>query len=518
MTRPSASGFGSRGRPSSTLSNDVLESWVATDDFISRRFVQDFVENDKPKHRHLEIFADSGFFREVGKDETEPTPPDPLDDAAFFYFVRITPLEVGKKYVFQRYFRKDKNPVTIEVMKREKMELPDGREVNCLVLHPVIDTQGLFSKRSDTRIWLTDDARRLPVQIRTKFPFGTITLRLKEMVLAGDSRHGPRIERVRVPYQEQISLVSGRSRSRHAATRSTRHFSPLSPDQPAASRNSSTAFPTCWPPATCARSSMASPSASRAGRGVVLLVGGHVIKIGLGPLIRLWIEHGVVTHLALNGAAAIHDFELAAYGGTSEDVESGLADGTFGMSEETGRDMNAALPPPPAPNQGMGEGLAAALAARASLPGGEASVLLAAHRAWTSRSPCIPLSAPRSRTSIRRPTVPRSARPAIATSGDWRDRSPALHQRRRGAQSGECGGVAGSLPQGADRGAEPRGGRPTQFLAADFDMQRHYRPAMNVVQRPTLGGGTGYLLTGHHEITHSAAGVGRDGETRRADG
>jgi hypothetical protein len=163
--------------------DDVLESWVGTHDFESRRFVQDFVENDKPKHRTFEIFPDSGFFRELGKDSAEATPADPLDDAAFFYFVRITPLEVGKKYVYQRYFRKEKNPVTIEVGKREKMELPDGSEVNCLVLHPVIDTKGMFSKRSDTRIWLTDDARRLPVQIRTKFPFGTITLRLKEMIL-----------------------------------------------------------------------------------------------------------------------------------------------------------------------------------------------------------------------------------------------------------------------------------------------------------------------------------------------
>lgn len=163
--------------------DDVLESWVGTEDFTSRRFVQNFVENNKPTHRRYEIYADSGFFREAGKDKTEPTPPDPLDDAAFFYFVRVTPLEVGKKYVYQKYFRKDKNPVTIEVVKREKLELPDGSDAECLVLHPVIDTKGMFSKRSDTRIWLTNDTRRLPVQIRTKFPFGTITLRLREMSL-----------------------------------------------------------------------------------------------------------------------------------------------------------------------------------------------------------------------------------------------------------------------------------------------------------------------------------------------
>lgn len=175
--------FRLRGKSIIYSLDDVLESYVGTRDFNSRRFVQDFVENNKPSHRIYEIYPDSGFFREQGKPEAQPTPPEPLDDAAFFYFVRVAELQVGKKYTYNRYFRKDKNPVRIEVTKRERMELPDGREVNCLVLHPVIDTKGMFSKRSDTRIWLTDDARRLPVQIRTKFPFGTITLRIKEMVL-----------------------------------------------------------------------------------------------------------------------------------------------------------------------------------------------------------------------------------------------------------------------------------------------------------------------------------------------
>jgi hypothetical protein len=179
--------FRLRGKNMFYSLDDVLESYVRTSDFTSLRFVQDFVENEKPKHRSFEIFPDSGFYRESGRDTTFATVADPLDDAAFFYFVRVTPLEVGRKYVFERYFKKDKNPVTIEVVKREKMELPDGREVQCLVLHPVIDTKGLFSKRSDTRIWLTDDAQRLPVQIRSKFPFGTITLRLKELVVPTSS-------------------------------------------------------------------------------------------------------------------------------------------------------------------------------------------------------------------------------------------------------------------------------------------------------------------------------------------
>jgi hypothetical protein len=175
--------FRLRGKTVFYSLDDVLESWVHTGDFTSLRFVQDFVENRKPKHRAFEIFPDSGFYRESGQDSTFAAPDDPLDDAAFFYFVRVTPLEVGRTYVYQRYFKKVKNPVTIEVLKRENMELPDGHKVACLVLHPVIDTKGLFSKRSDTRIWLTDDAQRLPVQIRSKFPFGTITLRLKDAVV-----------------------------------------------------------------------------------------------------------------------------------------------------------------------------------------------------------------------------------------------------------------------------------------------------------------------------------------------
>lgn len=177
--------FRLRGRNAFYELDDVLESWVGTSDLVSRRFLQDFEENNKTTRRQYEIYPDSGFFRQHGRDTTFATPAQPLDDAGFFYFVRVTPLEVGKTYKYDRYFRKDKNPVTIAVLKREKLQLPDGTRVNCLVLHPVIETKGLFSKRSETRIWLTDDERRIPVQVRTKFPFGTVTLRLKEMVLAG---------------------------------------------------------------------------------------------------------------------------------------------------------------------------------------------------------------------------------------------------------------------------------------------------------------------------------------------
>jgi hypothetical protein len=240
-------------------------------------------------------------------------------------------------------------------------------------------------------------------------------------------------------------------------------------------------------------------NARRIRRGVVLLLGGHVVKVGLGPLVRTWLERGIVTHVALNGAAAIHDFELAAFGGTSEDVESGLVDGSFGMAEETGAEMNAAISAAAQAGHGMGEGLARALSSRRQLPGGEASILLATLRQ----------------------EVPITVHPAIGAE--------IIHQHPRadGAAIGETGQrdfrrLAGSLPD-LDQGGvvlnwgsavvmpevflkaltvarNIGGGRPTFFTAADFDMQRHYRPRLNVVQRPTRAGGTGFLFTGHHEI------------------
>lgn len=164
--------------------SNTLESWTTVGDFKSLRFRNDNKENDKVRLHEFDIYPDSGFFRERGRTETGPTPSQPLDDAAIFYFVRSAPLEVGKTYQFNKYFRQEKNPLVVRVLKREEMELPDGTKTMCLVLNPVIDDRGMFADRAEARLWLTDDARRIPVQIRSKYPFGTITLRLDKMQLA----------------------------------------------------------------------------------------------------------------------------------------------------------------------------------------------------------------------------------------------------------------------------------------------------------------------------------------------
>jgi hypothetical protein len=89
---------------------------------------------------------------------------------------------VGETYQFANYYRNDRNPVTVEVLKREMMEMPDGTKVPCLVLHPVVDEpNGMFSRRSEARLWLTDDARRIPVQIQSTYAFGEVRLVLKKV-------------------------------------------------------------------------------------------------------------------------------------------------------------------------------------------------------------------------------------------------------------------------------------------------------------------------------------------------
>ncbi len=239
--------------------------------------------------------------------------------------------------------------------------------------------------------------------------------------------------------------------------------------------------------------------AARVRRAVVLLLGGHVVKTGLGPLIAAWLARGVVTHVALNGAAAIHDFELAAFGGTSEDVEEGLGDGTFGMAEETGREMNEAVRRASAAGLGMGEGLANHLAALPALPGGEASVLLACRR---HDVPVTVHAAIGAEITHQHPTADGAAL-GDTSHRDFRRLAGSLPELHQGGVVMNWGSAV-IMPEVFLKAltiARNLGdGRPTHFLAADLDMQRHYRPRMNVVQRPTRAGGRGILLTGQHEL------------------
>jgi hypothetical protein len=234
-------------------------------------------------------------------------------------------------------------------------------------------------------------------------------------------------------------------------------------------------------------------------RAVVAMLGGHVVKVGLGPLLRELMRRGVITHVAMNGSAAIHDFELAAFGGTSEDVAAGLGDGTFGMAEETGRGMNAALAAGARAGAGAGEALARALTARPALPGGEASILVASEIHGVPVTVHVAIGAeiihqhPAADGAVLGETSHRDFRRLAAAL-------PALHDGGVVLNLGSAVMMPEVFLKALTIARNLGDGRPQGFTAVDCDMQRHYRPRVNVVERPTQAGGRGVQLTGHHEI------------------
>jgi hypothetical protein len=234
-------------------------------------------------------------------------------------------------------------------------------------------------------------------------------------------------------------------------------------------------------------------------RGVIVQIGGHVIKTGLGPLLLHLMRRRVITHLAMNSAAAIHDFELCAYGGTSEDVAAGLADGTFGMAQETGEEMNAAIARGHAEGWGMGEALARHLAGDADRPGRAHSVLLGALELDVP----VTVHAAVGTDIINQHPLADGAALGATSFRDFRRLAagvPALHDGGVVLNIGSAVIMPEVFLKALTVARNLGAGRPTGFLACDFDMIRHYRPRMNVVERPTLGSGRGYAITGHHEI------------------
>jgi len=168
--------------------DQTIESWVGRYDFRSRRFASVQDERDKHREHRFEIFPDSGFYREEGRDTTFKTVLEPLDDASFLYWIRTVPLEVGKRYEYARYFRPDRNPVIIEVIKRERVSVA-GKKWRAIVVRPKIpQARGIFAEKSETHIWLSDDPQHLVLAIQSNFSFGQVTLKLKEYVVPGVSQ------------------------------------------------------------------------------------------------------------------------------------------------------------------------------------------------------------------------------------------------------------------------------------------------------------------------------------------
>jgi hypothetical protein len=262
------------------------------------------------------------------------------------------------------------------------------------------------------------------------------------------------------------------------------------------------AFLRALPDALVARDflAVASDIAAAAGKhGVVVMTGGHVVKTGLAPVLIDLMRRGVITHLAMNGSAAIHDYEIARFGGTSEDVAAGLRDGTFGMAEETGRGMNEAIVRGMKEQWGMGESLARALQTEPALAHPELSLLIAAR---TLGVPCT-IHAALGAEIIHQHPAASGAAIGDTSHRDFRRLAASLPSLQDGGVVLNLGSAV-IMPEvflkALTIARNLNAGRPTNFTACDMDMMRHYRPRMNVVQRPTMGSGRGFEITGHHEI------------------
>ena len=240
--------------------------------------------------------------------------------------------------------------------------------------------------------------------------------------------------------------------------------------------------------------------AAKGGRGILWMLGGHTIKTGLSPLFIHMMERGAATLFAGNGSVAIHDYEVARWGATSEDVEAGLLDGTFGMAEETGREMNEALAFGAREGMGFGEALGHALSRRDDLVAPDRSLLLQAHL----RGIPVSIHAALGCEIIHQHPAADGSAIGECSLRDFRRLAQALPSLDGGGAVLNLGSAV-IMPEvvlkALSMARNVHEGRPREFLAADFDMIRHYRPGLNVVQRPTrTGGGRGYRITGHHEI------------------
>ena len=234
-------------------------------------------------------------------------------------------------------------------------------------------------------------------------------------------------------------------------------------------------------------------------RGVLLMLGGHVVKTGLARVLVDLVSRGVVTHVAMNGSAAIHDYEIARFGGTSEDVAAGLRDGSFGMSDETGQGLNDAFAAGMANGWGMGESVARELAAHEPLLHPELSLT---YQCWRHGVPAT-IHAALGAEIIHQHPAANGAAIGDTSHRDFRRLAASIDTLHDGGVVLNVGSAVimpevflKALTVARNLGS----GRPTGFVTCDLDMQRHYRPRMNVVKRPTQDSGRGYEITGHHEI------------------
>jgi hypothetical protein len=159
---------------------DSYDSWMDVETLNSTRFEKYIQECGRPRIQAYEIFPSRKRFLEIGKGEKESVA-NPLDEASMFFFVRTIPLEVGKEYAFDRFYDPKANPVIIRVLRKETIEVPAGK-FDAIVVQPIIKAGGLFGEGGHAEIWLSDDKRRIMLQMKASVPvIGSLSVYLKKI-------------------------------------------------------------------------------------------------------------------------------------------------------------------------------------------------------------------------------------------------------------------------------------------------------------------------------------------------
>lgn len=151
--------------------DDTLESWMDVAGLFTRRIHQDQREVNYERNRWYDMYPDSMFYqrRETGQKDTLASS-EPLDEVAFLYWVRTLPLEVGRTYTFNRYYKRSGNPVRLKVLRKETIRGADGARIPVIVVQPIIRTSGLFGDGGEAEVYFTDDWRRILVKMSSKVP------------------------------------------------------------------------------------------------------------------------------------------------------------------------------------------------------------------------------------------------------------------------------------------------------------------------------------------------------------
>ncbi|MCX5693445.1 MAG: hypothetical protein NTX47_07215 [Candidatus Omnitrophica bacterium] len=238
-------------------------------------------------------------------------------------------------------------------------------------------------------------------------------------------------------------------------------------------------------------------SAHNKKKPVIFMMGAHVIKCGLNPIIIELMKKKVITTISLNGAGAIHDFEIALIGRTSEDVSDALEDGSFGMAKETALYINGALEEAVEKDIGAGRAIAEVINSE-KFPFRNQSLLYNALKEDVLATVHIAIG-----TDIihQHPSFDAGA----AGEASLKDFHSLIEEIAGLGDGGVVLNIGSSviLPEvflKAINVARNLGHKVKDFTACNFDMMYHYRPYQNVVTRPVRSGGKGYNIIGHHEI------------------